>query len=141
MGTDENGNDGKYSQEALRAFFVSILDCEKVGGSGKFIESISQSAGIIDVKTKDFGQVARGSAVPATGEAIYLYLQSAFSHNIMRLIPKNITFFCQIFFLTTSLDIYLHPLPRPQCTPFPPAIPACIQAPGQRPDRASANAP
>ena len=95
MGTDVNGNDGKYSQEALRAFFASILNCENVGGSGKFIESISQNNGIITALAKDFGQVARGFAVPATGETIYLYLQSAFSHKIMRLVPKDITSYYQ----------------------------------------------
>ncbi|WP_184661592.1 hypothetical protein, partial [Treponema ruminis] len=95
MGTDANGNDGKYSQEALCAFFASILNCENVGGSGKFIESISQNNGIIAALAKDFGQVARGFAVPATGETTYLYLQSAFSHKIMRLVPKDITSYYQ----------------------------------------------
>ena len=138
MGTDENGNDGKYSQESLKNFFesenkqaigtladletqtqtnlvaaineikmnidneartrenaINSLDAASVGGSGKYIESISETNGIISSVSKNFGIVEKLNVRPVAGGDIWNYLQSFFSHKFPRyvngVLGKDIT--------------------------------------------------
>lgn len=70
---------------------INELDKASIGGSGKYIESISEADGIIQPVAKSFGSIAKNVAVPVPGGSIYLYMQALFSHNIPRLEPKDIT--------------------------------------------------
>ena len=74
---------------------INELDKASIGGSGKYIESISEADGIIQPVAKAFGSVAKGGAVPASGGTVWAFLQTAFDHNIPRwvngVLGKDIT--------------------------------------------------
>lgn len=70
---------------------INALDASEVGGSGKYIESVSQTNGVISATEKSFGSIAKSNAFPVPGGSIYLYMQDVLSHKIMRLSPKDIS--------------------------------------------------
>lgn len=70
---------------------IRALAAASAGGSGKYIESISQTDGVISAIVRSFGSIAKSNAFPVPGGSIYLYMQDVLSHGIMRRSPKDIS--------------------------------------------------
>jgi hypothetical protein len=73
-------NDEKSAREAA----IEALDASLVGGAGKYIESISETNGVLSATEKSFGAIAKSNTAPVTGDSVWKYNQLFFSHNIPR---------------------------------------------------------
>ena len=88
---DSTLQDNINAEANARAAAINALDADQSGGDGKFIESISQTNGVISAMARSFGSIEKSNAYPVPGGSIYLYMQAKQAHSIMRIEPKDIT--------------------------------------------------